>query len=76
MIVKMMQGLNGMPGDSPGGDLARRLAIVASPYVLAKMMKIDDPEFEQDLLFNIGGNLFMMVMRKTILKKAPPSAAK
>jgi len=70
MLVKMMQGLN----NSPNGDLARRLAIVASPYVLSKLMKINDPEFEQDLLFNIGGNLFMMLMRKTILKKVPPVA--
>jgi len=63
-----MQGLNSVSG-SP--DLTRRLAIVASPWILAKMMKIDDAEFEQDLLFNIGGNLFMMVMRKTLLKKQP-----
>jgi hypothetical protein len=73
MIVKMMQGLNSISGSQP--DLARRLAIVASPYALAKLMKINDAEFEQDLLFNIGGNLFMMFMRKTLLKKPAAQAA-
>jgi len=73
MIVKMMRGLGSVSGSQP--DLARRVAIVASPWLLAKMMKVNDPEFEQDLLLNIGGNLFMMLLRKTILKKQPPAAA-
>jgi len=72
MIVKAMKGLNlNNAAGKLGGSATdiQRLAIIFSPYVMGKLF-VGDKAFNQDILLSCLGNVFMMVVRKTILKQA------
>jgi len=72
MIIKAMKGLNLNNAlgklDGSATDI-QRLAIIFSPFVMGKLF-VNDKAFNQDILLSCLGNVFMMVVRKTILKQA------
>jgi len=72
MIIKAMQGLNLKPASGVVSD-GQRMLIIFTPYIMSRIF-VNDKDFQQDLLLSSLGNVFMMYMRRTLLKKASPVA--